>query len=97
VILPSRRRSILHQCILRLDRRPQGGGRGAPILPVDFGGGNIVDEVDGIVNNDVALHPFSKIWIFDFDLDFAAKFLTPSRVESILKFSLDKADTAIDG
>ena len=46
---------ILHICILRLDRRPQGGGRGAAIIIVDFDGG-IDDEVDGVVGKDVALH-----------------------------------------
>ena len=48
------RHRILHQCVLRLDRRPQGGGRGAAFITVDFDGGNI-DEVDGVVGNNVAL------------------------------------------
>ena len=55
------------------------------------------DEVDGIVNNDVGFaNLLLKIWIFDVDLDLTGDFLTPSRVESILKFWLDETDTAID-
>jgi hypothetical protein len=40
---------------LRLDRRPQGGGRGAAFIAADFDGGNIGDEDDGVIGNDVAL------------------------------------------
>ncbi len=39
---------------------------------------------------------FFKIWIFEVDFDLAGDFLTPSRVELILKFWFDEADTAID-
>ncbi len=63
--------------------------RGAAIITVDFDGGNIDEDDDIIVGNDVALHSFLKIWIFSFDFDLAGDFLTPSRVESILKFWLD--------
>lgn len=54
-------------------------------------------EVDGVVNNDVASP--TSFQILDFstsNLDFAADFLTPSRVESIGKFWSDEADTALD-
>ena len=53
---------------LRLDRRPQGGGREAAFISVHFGGSNIDDDFDGIVNNDVALHSFLK------NLDFRLQF-----------------------
>jgi len=54
--------TVLHSAsvYLRLDRRPQGGGREAAFISVHFGGSNIDDDFDGIVNNDVALHPFRK-------------------------------------
>ena len=53
---------------LRLDRRPKGGGRGAAIITVDFDGGIIDDEVDGIVVNDVALQSSFQ------NLDFQCRF-----------------------
>ena len=71
------------------------------VYTLDFGGGGIldsgvIDDVDGIVSNDVALQSsFLKICLSFVEFDLAGDFLTPSRVGSILKFSLDKAVTAI--
>ena len=67
------------------------------VYTIDFGGGGIVDSrVIDDVGNDVALNPFLKFWIFDVDLDLTGDFLTPFLTESIGKFWLYEADTAID-
>ena len=55
----------------------------------DDAGGN-VDDIDEIVGKDVALHfIFSKFRNSGVNSDLSGHFLTPSRVESILKFWLD--------
>ncbi len=51
-------------------------------------GGDIDGEVEGVVNDDIASHPFSKSALFGVDFELAGEFLTPSRVGSILKFWL---------
>ena len=62
-LLTSGRCSIIHQCI----SATRAIARGAAIITDNLEGGN-VDEVDGIVNNDVALPSFSK------NLDFRLQF-----------------------
>jgi hypothetical protein len=73
---------------LRLDRRPQGGGRGAAFITVDFDGGNIDDEVHGVVGNNIALHPFSKIWIFTLVWTSLPTFQPPTELSRFSNFGL---------
>ena len=66
VYLSSGRCSILHQCIFAT----RAIARGTAIITVNFDGGGIVDEVDGIVGKDVALQYFSE------NLNFRRRFWT---------------------